>query len=232
MEVSPRKACGGPTPSAKGAVEFSVMDILSASFVSFLLAATIVCVTPGPDMLYVMSFGVSQGRRGGVSAAAGVAAGMFAHAVLCAFGVSVVVSQYPALLSAFKLVGIGYLLYLGVSIVRDRSDMAVSTSRENQAYGRIAYRAMLVNLTNPKVIVFYVAFLPQFTSSSGWPVPVQLLVFGAIFVAIGFAADASVGLASGALAERFTQDKGLARKVNIACGIVMFLLAGVLALDI
>ncbi|MCL3997190.1 LysE family translocator [Streptomyces lavenduligriseus] len=209
------------------------MDLQSASFFSFLAAAAIVCFTPGPDMLYVMSFGVSQGRRGGVSAAAGVAAGMLAHAVLCAFGVSLVVSRYPVLLSAFKVVGLCYLIYLGVSIIRDKSDMAVSTARARQNYGRIAYRAMLVNLANPKVIVFYVAFLPQFTSSSsGWPVPVQLLVLGFIFVAIGFAADASVGLASGALAERFTRNKGLARKVNIGCGVVMFVLAGVLALDI
>ncbi len=208
------------------------MDIQGTSFISFLLAATIVCVTPGPDMLYVMSYGVSQGRRGGVSAAAGVAAGMFAHAVLCAFGVSLIVSRYPALLSAFKIVGICYLIYLGISIVRDRSDMAVSTGRAHQAHRRIAYRAMLVNLANPKVIVFYVAFLPQFTSSSGWPVPAQLISLGGIFVAIGFAADAAVGVASGALAERFAKDQNLTRKVNISCGIVMFLLAGVLALDI
>ncbi|MFD7705154.1 LysE family translocator [Streptomyces caelestis] len=209
-----------------------VMDIQSASFVSFLAAAAIVCFTPGPDMLYVMSFGVSQGRRGGVSAAVGVAAGMFAHAVLCAFGVSLLVSRYPALLSGFKVIGLCYLIYLGVSIIRDKSDMAVGTERARQHYGRIAYRAMLVNLANPKVIVFYVAFLPQFTSTSGWPVPAQLLTLGMIFVAIGFAADAGVGLVSGALAERFTRDKGLARKVNIGCGVVMFFLAGVLALDI
>ncbi|WP_411074950.1 LysE family translocator [Streptomyces sp. cmx-4-7] len=208
------------------------MDVQSASFVSFLAAAAIVCFTPGPDMLYVMSFGVSQGRRGGVSAATGVAAGMLAHAVLCAFGVSLVVSRYPVILSAFKVVGLCYLIYLGVSIIRDKSDMAVSAVRSRQTYGRIAYRAMLVNLANPKVIVFYVAFLPQFTSSSGWPVPVQLLALGGIFVVIGFAADAGVGLASGALAERFASNKGLTRKVNVGAGVVMFILAGVLALDI
>ncbi|CAL9309716.1 MULTISPECIES: LysE family translocator [unclassified Streptomyces] len=208
------------------------MDVQSASFLSFLAAAAIVCFTPGPDMLYVMSFGVSQGRRGGVSAAAGVAAGMLAHAVLCAFGVSLIVSRYPVLLSAFKVIGLGYLIYLGVSIIRDKSDMAVNAERAPQGYGRIAYRAMLVNLANPKVIVFYVAFLPQFTSNSGWPVPAQLLALGCIFVAIGFIADAAVGLASGALAERFVTNRRLTRQVNIGCGVVMFALAGVLALDI
>ncbi|MFD9099217.1 LysE family translocator [Streptomyces collinus] len=208
------------------------MDIQSASFASFLTAAAIVCFTPGPDMLYVLSFGVSQGRRGGVSAAVGVAAGMAAHAVLCAFGVSLLVSRYPVLLSAFKVVGLCYLIHLGVSIIRDKSNMAVSVVRARQHCGRIAYRAMLVNLANPKVIVFYVAFLPQFTSSSGWPMPAQLLALGAVFVVIGFAADASVGLLSGALAQRFTRDKGLTRKVNIGCGIVMFILAAVLAFDV
>ncbi|GAA2466345.1 LysE family translocator [Streptomyces macrosporus] len=208
------------------------MDVQSTLFASFLLAATVVCVTPGPDMLYVMSYGVSQGRSGGVSAAAGVAGGMFAHAVLSAFGVALLVSRHPSLLTAFKFIGICYLIYLGISIIRDRSDMAVNTARSRQAYAKIAYKAMIVNLTNPKVIVFYVAFLPQFTTPSGWPVSAQLFVLGTIFVAIGFAADAVVGLASGALSERFASDQGLARKVNVGCGIVMFLLAAVLAFDI
>ncbi|CAM5228112.1 LysE family translocator [Streptomyces xanthochromogenes] len=209
------------------------MDIQSTLFASFLLAATVVCVTPGPDMLYVMSFGVSQGRTGGLAAAAGVAGGMLVHAVLSSLGVALLISQYPWLMMVFKGVGICYLTYLGVSILRDRSDLSVNADRSKSSYARIAYKAMIVNLTNPKVIVFYVAFLPQFTAgSSGWPVPVQMLTLGAVFVTIGFAADAAVGLASGALSERFAQSKTFTRRVNVCCGIVMFVLAAVLLLDI
>ncbi|WP_435191970.1 LysE family translocator [Streptomyces sp. bgisy126] len=208
------------------------MDIQSTLFASFLLAATIVCITPGPDMLYVMSFGVSQGRTGGVAAAAGVAGGMLVHAVLSSLGVALLISQYPWLMMIFKGVGICYLVYLGVSILRDKSDLSVDADRSKSSYARIAYKAMIVNLTNPKVIVFYVAFLPQFTGSSGWPVPLQMLTLGAVFVTIGFAADAAVGLASGALAERFAQSRTFTRRVNVSCGIVMFVLAAVLLLDI
>ncbi|WP_432089371.1 MULTISPECIES: LysE family translocator [unclassified Streptomyces] len=208
------------------------MDIQSTLFASFLLAATIVCITPGPDMLYVMSFGVSQGRTGGVAAAAGVAGGMLVHAVLSSLGVALLISQYPWLMMIFKGVGICYLVYLGVSILRDKSDLSVDADRSKSSYARIAYKAMIVNLTNPKVIVFYVAFLPQFTGGSGWPVPLQMLTLGAVFVTIGFAADAAVGLASGALAERFAQSRTFTRRVNVSCGIVMFVLAAVLLLDI
>ncbi|MGG8408422.1 LysE family transporter [Streptomyces sp. 12297] len=82
------------------------------------------------------------------------------------------------------------------------------------------------------MIVFYVAFLPQFTSPSGWPVPAQLFVLGSIFVSIGFAADALVGVASGALSKRFANSKTFTRRVNVSCGIVMFVLAAILLLDI
>ncbi|WP_326584619.1 LysE family translocator [Streptomyces sp. NBC_00481] len=208
------------------------MEIQAPLFATFLLAVTIVCVTPGPDMLYVMSYGVSQGRSGGVSAAAGAAAGMLIHAILSALGVALIISRYPALLAAFKVIGACYLLYLGVSIIRDRSKMSVTPERTPQTYARIACRAMVVNLTNPKVIVFYVAFLPQFTTESGWPAPAQLFLLGAVFVVIGFVVDAAVGLASGTLSRRFIADKELARKVNIGCGTVMFLLAAVLSFDI
>ncbi|MET8129239.1 LysE family translocator [Streptomyces sp. NPDC005065] len=208
------------------------MEIQSTLFASFLLAATIVCVTPGPDMLYVMSFGVSQGRSGGVAAAAGVAGGMLVHAVLCSLGVALLISQYPWFMLVFKAVGICYLTYLGISILRDKSDLSVNADRSKRPYAHIAYKAMIVNLTNPKVIVFYVAFLPQFTSNSGWPVPLQLLTLGAVFVTIGFAADAAVGLASGSLSKRFSESKAFTRKVNVSCGIVMFFLAAVLLLDI
>lgn len=208
------------------------MDVQSALFASFLLAATIVCITPGPDMLYVMSFGVSQGRTGGVAAAAGVAGGMLVHAILSSLGVALLISQYPWLMVIFKGVGICYLAYLGISILRDKSDLSVDADRSKSSYARIAYKAMIVNLTNPKVIVFYVAFLPQFTATAGWPVPLQMLTLSAVFVAIGFAADAAVGLASGALSERFAASKTFTRRVNVSCGIVMFVLAVVLLLDI
>ncbi|MFD9543885.1 LysE family translocator [Streptomyces sp. NPDC060022] len=208
------------------------MDVQSALFISFVLAAATMCVTPGPDMLYVMSYGVSQGRAGGVAAAAGVAAGMLVHAVLSAFGVALLISQYPWLMMIFKGIGICYLVYLGLSIIRDKSDMAVDAKRAQRSYARIAYKAMMVNLMNPKVVVFYVAFLPQFTSPSGWPVPAQLFTLGVVFVTLGFAADATVGLASGALGKKFAENGTLTRKVNVSCGIVMFLLAAVLLLDI
>ncbi|MGG8408423.1 LysE family translocator [Streptomyces sp. 12297] len=148
------------------------------------------------------------------------------------WGSCLLMSEYPWLLMIFKGIGIAYLIYLGVSIIRDKSDLSVNADKSRRSHAKIAYKAMIVNLTNPKVIVFYVAFLPQFTSPSGWPVPAQLFVLGSIFVSIGFAADALVGVASGALSKRFANSKTFTRRVNVSCGIVMFVLAAILLLDI
>jgi threonine/homoserine/homoserine lactone efflux protein len=200
-------------------------------FVSFLIAAAVVNLTPGPAMLYVMSFGVSQGRIAGLSAAAGIAAGSVTHVILAVVGVSVLISSSPVILTALKLVGIAYLVHLGVAALRDKSHLSATPEKPFRANGKIAGRAMLVNLLNPKVIVFYIAFLPQFIDPDGSPVYLQMLFLGVVFVIIGFSTDATVGLVSGSLSRGLARKPKAAGWLNMFCGVVMFVLAAVLAAD-
>ncbi|MBB5874460.1 threonine/homoserine/homoserine lactone efflux protein [Allocatelliglobosispora scoriae] len=198
-------------------------------FAAFLVAALVICVTPGPDMVYVISFGVAKGRSGGVAAAFGIALGMLFHTLLAAFGVAAVVSRYPVVLIVLKVIGVAYLCRLGYTLIRDRSAPLVSAAGPPRSLLRIVFSAALVNITNPKIFLFYLAFLPQFTSADAGPVWSQLLVLGGVFVLMGFVTDGVVGLVSGALNARLAAGTALVRRVNVSCGLIMFVLAGVIA---
>jgi threonine/homoserine/homoserine lactone efflux protein len=177
-----------------------------------------------------LSFGVAKGRAGGVAAAGGVALGMLFHTVLATFGVSALVAHVPWALRMLKYLGVAYLCYMGLDLVRDRSSLSISEEKPSWPVRRIVAKAALVNISNPKVLVFYVAFLPQFTSAQVGPVYQQMLLLGITFVAMGFATDAAVGVMSGNLGERLAASPKGVRRLNIGCGVVMFVLAAVILL--
>jgi threonine/homoserine/homoserine lactone efflux protein len=199
----------------------------------FLLAATIICVTPGPDMLYVASFGVARGWRGGTAAATGIAVGMTVHTVLAALGLSILIAHSPIAFTALKILGAGYLLYIGIGMIRSPNQLHDARSVDRPpSYLTISKQATLVNLLNPKIIIFYIAFLPQFVERHGDPIAVQMLVLGGLFVAMGFATDATVGILSARLSTRLTSDRRLAGRVGLVCGTILCLLAATLLIEI
>ncbi|MFC0861839.1 LysE family translocator [Sphaerimonospora cavernae] len=199
-------------------------------FGSFLVAASVICVTPGPDMMYVVSFGVAKGKIGGLAAATGIAMGMLFHTLLAVLGVAAVIARYPMVLEVFRYVGAAYLVYLGISLWRDDSKLVIEDGRVGWSAVRISMQAALVNIANPKIVVFYIAFLPQFTSSSAGSVPLQMLTLGLVFVIMGFATDATVGLFGGSVGSRLTRNTLALRRINRSCAVVLVLLAAVLLL--
>ena len=198
----------------------------SGLLAGFVLAAALICITPGPDMLYVASFGVSQGWRGGTAAAAGIAAGMTVHTVLAALGLSLLVAHSGLAFTLLKVVGGGYLLYLGVGMMRSpRALHPVTAAAGLYSYLKITRQAALVNILNPKIIIFYMAFLPQFVQRPGAPFYLQMLTLGALFVLMGFATDATVGVFSARVVARLTGDESRTRRIGIFCGAALCLLA-------
>lgn len=195
----------------------------------FIVAAALICITPGPDMLYVASFGASRGWRGGTAAAAGIAGGMMVHTVLAALGLSLLVAHSWLAFTLLKLVGGGYLLYLGVGMIRSPLPLQLMDDGGGlDSYSKITRQAALVNILNPKIIIFYIAFLPQFVQRPGAPVYLQMLSMGSLFVLMGFATDTTVGVFSARIVTRLTGSDSRMRRVEIACGTTLCLLAAVL----
>lgn len=175
-----------------------------ATLLSFAIAALVISVVPGPDMVFIMATGIAGGRRAGVVSALGVSVGLTVHTLAAAFGLGALLRAAPFVLDAIRWFGAAFLLYLAFTALRPARNKSTEDSDPVKAASlrRTFGMAALTNLANPKVILFYLAFFPQFLDQrAAWPVTVQFLVLGAMLVVIGFVVDAGTGLASGALSE-------------------------------
>ena len=191
-----------------------------SSYAAFLVAAFALCVTPGPDMMFIVAMGGRGGPRTGVLAAAGVACAMFVHTVAAALGLSALFLSLPALYHALRWAGAAYLLYLAVKAFRDRGVVVEEGGAAEPGRRRAFWQGAVTNLLNPKVILFNVAFLPQFVDPGLGHVREQFLVLGLTITVMGFAVDGSVGLLSGKLASLLRRSRRVARGLNIFTGTV------------
>jgi len=171
----------------------------SHALASFSVAAFILIVVPGPSVLFVVSRGVALGRRAAVVTALGNAVGIYLQVVAVALGVGAIIERSVALLSAIRLLGAAYLVYLGVQALRHRRTLASVLDAGAAAPERrgLALEGFVVGVSNPKWIVFFTAILPQFIDPSGAPVALQMLALGGIAVAIAVVSDSVWGMVAG-----------------------------------
>jgi threonine/homoserine/homoserine lactone efflux protein len=193
-------------------------------YAAFLLAALALCLAPGPDMLFIVAMGGRGGPRTGVLAAVGVGCGALVHVLAAMLGLSALFVTLPTLYHVLRWIGAAYLLHLAVKAFRDRSPLGDAEGEAGPAAGPSRRRAfgqgMVTNLLNPKVILFNVAFLPQFVSPQLGHVPFQFLVLGLTIVVMGLAVDCTVGLLSGRLGSVLRRSHRVARGLNIFSGTV------------
>lgn len=184
--------------------------------IAFAAACFVISIVPGQDMMFIVANGVARGRAAGVVAAVGMSTGIAVHTVLAALGLGALLAAAPVALDTIRIVGAIFLLYLAVSALRSASQSAVAPAERESAKSlrRTYAMAVLTNLANPKVILFYLAFFPQFLTEGGWSTPLQILVMGAILVVIGFSVDGSVGLAAGALSALLRRRPAIQRWLN------------------
>jgi threonine/homoserine/homoserine lactone efflux protein len=152
-------------------------------FTGFLAAALLITVAPGPDNLMVLALGMARGRRAGVAFGLGCAVGCLWHTMLAALGISALIAASTAAFTAVKLIGGGYLLWLGIQALRKARPAATTEAPQLPPLDvrRLFSRGLLANTVNPKVILFFLAFLPQFVAAgrghAGW----QMAQLGVIF---------------------------------------------------
>jgi threonine/homoserine/homoserine lactone efflux protein len=168
------------------------------SLAAFAVTAFLLIVVPGPSVLFVISRGVTLGRKAALLTVVGNAAGVMVMVVVVAAGLGAVLERSAVLFDAIRFAGAAYLVYLGVQAIRHRRELStvldVTATRPSR---HILREGFVVGVTNPKLIVFFTAVLPQFVDPDAGPVPVQLLVFGTVFVAIALVMDSCWGLAAG-----------------------------------
>jgi threonine/homoserine/homoserine lactone efflux protein len=175
------------------------VNMTEAQMLAFILTSLAVIITPGQDMILVMSRAISQGSKAGVVTAAGVCTGLLGHTLLTALGLGSLLTASRLLFTILQVVGAGYLVYLGVRLVLSReAELGLQETKPAQLKTLFTQGA-LSNLSNPRVTVFYLAFLPQFFSSDVSN-PTQLLLFlGVVFAVLTFLVKGPVGYFAGSL---------------------------------
>jgi len=165
----------------------------------FVATSLVLIATPGQDMILVMSRSVAQGAVAGVATAAGVSVGLIGHTVLATLGLGAILRASEWLFVVLKLVGAGYLIYLGFVLLRTRrADLALGATSP-RSLARLFLDGAFSNLSNPKIAIFYFAFLPQFVAADSAHPTLQLLALGLVFAALTFLVKGPVGIFAGAL---------------------------------
>ena len=175
--------------------------VASASLLFFVTASLLLIVAPGPDILFLITQGVTGGRAAGLSTALGLAAGNLVHTLAAALGVSVIFRTSALAFAALKVAGVAYLLYLAWQALRHRGQLLRLENGAAAGSGLSLFRrGLLMNILNPKVALFFLAFLPQFAAPEAGPVWLQMVGLGALFTVLVVLVFGTIGLTAGSLA--------------------------------
>ncbi len=203
----------------------------ASNLAAFIAASTLLGITPGPDIIYVVMRGATQGPRAGLAAAAGLCTGIVGHIALCAAGLSAIIAGSPIAFTVIKIAGAAYLIWLGITMWRARDGFELGTDAPAQSVARIYRQSILMNLLNPKVALFFLAFLPQFVTPGETPVALQLTALGLIFMAVSFIVMGAAGLAGGQVRRLLVRNGRAGRWLEISAGSVLIALGIRLAFE-
>ena len=197
----------------------------------FIPTALALNMTPGNDMLFCLGQGIKSGPRAGNAASLGIATGALIHTLLAGLGLAALVAAHPVALEVLRWAGIAYLVWLAIGAFRSK-DQQLDPAETKRSSAFSAWRdGIVVNLLNPKIIVFVLAFIPQFVDASRGSVLMQFLIFGLILNIGGTIINCLVGSFAGQLGQLFARSARIARGFQIFTGCVFLGLAAKLAFD-
>lgn len=196
----------------------------------FLVASALLTVAPGPDIVQVLTRGVSQGRAAGLAAALGFATGCLFHTLLAALGVAALIRSSDLAFDAVRYAGAAYLLWIGVQAIRHRAGFALAAQGGAPALATIYRQSVLGNVLNPKVTLFFLSFLPQFVDTGAGGVAWQMALLGAIFMAQTAVVFGAVAVFSAWIGARLRSHPAIAPRLGLFAGIAFIALGARVAL--
>lgn len=189
----------------------------------FVLAVFLLNVTPGPDTAYIVGRSVAQGRGAGLMSALGISAGCCVHALACAFGLTALLAASAAAFMVIKLVGAAYLIYLGARMILARQAAAPAGAEAARATAAKPLRQLFMqgfwtNVLNPKVVLFFVSFFPQFVSADSPHKALAFLALGSVFLVMSTVWSCIVAWVAGSVAQRFSGKPGVRKWLDRTVG--------------
>jgi threonine/homoserine/homoserine lactone efflux protein len=184
----------------------------------FVVSGLLLNITPGPDTLYIIGRSTTQGARAGVYAALGIGVGTLVHICAAALGLSALLAASAAAFTAVKLIGAAYLLYVGIGLIRSSGARDAAQPLAPASLRSVFLQGFLTNVLNPKVALFFLAFLPQFVAVDAASKPLAFVFLGVLFNVTGTIWNLSVAWTSARISSRLTPSAQVRRWFNRCVG--------------
>lgn len=188
---------------------------------AFLLAGILLNLTPGNDTIYILSRTIAQGRRAGIMSVLGITTGSLVHTLFAAVGLSVIIAQSPVLFNIIKYAGAAYLFYIGAKMMLSGSPVIDLHTPENEKYKKIYWQAVLTNVLNPKVALFFISFLPQFIDPAYSNHYLSFIVLGLSFTATGTLWCLLLALFASVISAALIKNNKAGSYLTKACGFIL-----------
>ncbi|MEN7547315.1 LysE family translocator [Rapidithrix thailandica] len=202
------------------------------NFYEFLLAGIVLIITPGADTMYIIGRSIAQGKRAGIYSVLGISSGILVHTIFASLGLSVILAKSALAFMIVKYLGAAYLIYLGIKMLAQgggKDVLAESIAPDKASYQKIYFSGMLTNVLNPKVALFFLAFLPQFVAPSISDPMLPFLFLGTVFTLTATVWTLSLALFAAAFSKKIIRNPAIQTWLNKISGSVFILLGVKLA---
>lgn len=189
---------------------YTIIQLNYQILYAFVLATATLAIAPGPDNIFVLTQSMVNGKKKGLATVAGLMTGCLIHTTLLAFGVSVLIKENETIFQFIKLFGAGYLLYLAYQVFRSPSEIQLNAQGiEDKSLLQLFKQGFIMNVLNPKVTIFFLAFFPGFLFSDALSTVIQFYVLGFIFIAVSFLIFGTIAVLSGFLGKYLKESRKL-----------------------
>ena len=192
-----------------------------STFLYFLIASVLLTLAPGPDIMYLLAKSLADGARSGIALALGLCTGLIFHTTLVIIGVAAIIQQSPLAFAALKYAGAAYLLYLAWGAFHAQGDLKLNTVNKSNSYFKLYRRGVIMNILNPKVLLFFLAFLPQFVNLDSDSVSLQIAFLGFVFGLQTLIVFSLVAICAGKVRDYILNIKNFNKIMGYVQGIVL-----------
>lgn len=190
------------------------------NFEAFLVSGILLNLTPGSDTMYILSRSISSGRKAGILSVLGISSGVIVHTLLAALGLSTVLARSSTAFNTVKYLGVIYLLYLGFTTLFSKGKNDFVLSEEKLSLKTIYFQGLLTNVLNPKVALFFLAFLPQFVDINSGLGAIPFVFLGAVFVTTGTAWCLFLVIFSSVATHKLRSHSKISTVLSRLCGVI------------
>lgn len=203
-----------------------------SNLLMFIISAILLSLSPGPDNIYVLTLGISKTKKAAIVTTLGLCSGLVIHTLGAALGISVIFQVSQVAFDIVKYIGAVYLLYVAYQIFKHRNEpIKLEENQSEIEHKKLYIRGLIMNILNPKVSIFFLAFLPQFVDSNSSNISLQMIFLGLIFIIVAFVIFSTIGILGNILRQKVLAKKEVFSYLNIFTSFVLVTLSIKLALS-